>query len=293
MCKDYDLKKDIALKDYFRYNVNFADFFNGTIFCHKKVLDSKFLREADSDVSGFNEKELKTYERRRDVVKRYETDDCCFYLGIENQSQVDKTMPIRTIVYDTFQYNNQLKNKEAHPMLSIIFYHGDDKWDKPIHLKDMLEYPQEIKDLFNDYHSIIIDLKELNEEEFQVKSNQLLIKYGKMIFEKGKDPKIFEEVILPKDTALVLAAIVNSKELYLSIEECNKEDIEMCRQLELLKEDGRIEGRIEGEIIGERNALVKSIKKIMSRFNYTIYEAMDFLEVPQTQREEIQSLLVN
>ena len=289
MCKDYDLKKDIALKDYFRYNVNFADFFNGTIFCHKKVLDSKFLREADSDVSGFNEKELKTYERRRDVVKRYETDDCCFYLGIENQSKVDKTMPLRTIVYDTFQYNNQLKNKEAHPMLSIIFYHGDDKWDIPIHLKDMLEYPQEIKDLFNDYHSIIIDLKELNEEEFQVKSNQLLIKYGKMIFENWKDPKIFEEVILPKDTALVLAAIVNSKELFLSIEESNKEDIEMCRQLELLKEDGRI----EGEIIGERNALVKSMKKIMSRFNYTIDEAMDFLEVPQTQREEIQALLVN
>ena len=45
MCKDYDLKKDIALKDYFRYNVNFADFFNGTIFRHKKVLDPKFLRE--------------------------------------------------------------------------------------------------------------------------------------------------------------------------------------------------------------------------------------------------------
>lgn len=67
----------------------------------------------------------------------------------------------------------------------------------------------------------------------------------------------------------------------------------MCRQLELLKEDGRIEGRIEGEIIGERNALVKSMKKIMSRFNYTIDEAMDFLEIPQTQREEIQALLVN
>ena len=132
-------------------------------------------------------------------------------------------------------------------------------------------------------------LKELNEEEFQVKSNQLLIKYGKMIFENGKDPEIFEEVILPKDTALVLAAIVNSKELFLSIEESNKEDIEMCRQLELLKEDGRI----EGEIIGERNALVKSMKKIMSRFNYTIDEAMDFLEIPQTQREEIQALLVN
>ena len=78
-------------------------------------------------MSGFNDKALKTYERRRNVVKRYETEDCCFYLGIENQSTVDNTMPIRTIVYDDFQYNNQLKNKEAYPMLSIIFYHGDDK----------------------------------------------------------------------------------------------------------------------------------------------------------------------
>ena len=283
MCKDYDLRKDIALKDYFRYNVNFADFFNGTIFRHKKVLDPKFLKEADTDVSGFNDKALKTYERRRDVVKRYETEDCCFYLGIENQSTVDNTMPIRTIVYDSFQYNNQLKNDEAHPMLSIVFYHGDDQWDKPVHLKDMLEYPQEIKDLFNDYHSIIIDLKELDEKDFEVENNQLLIKYGKMVFENGKDPKIFEGVSLTKDTALVLAAIVNSKELFLSIEESDKEEIQMCRQLELLKEDGRIEG--------ERTMLIQNAKNLMETLNLTLNQAMDALKIPLTQREEIQSLL--
>ena len=147
----------------------------------------------------------------------------------------------------------------------------------------MLEYPQEIKDLFNDYYSIIIDLKELDEKDFEVENNQLLIKYGKMVFENGKDPKIFEGVSLTKDTALVLAAIVNSKELFLSIEESDKEEIQMCRQLELLKEDGRIEG--------ERTMLIQNAKNLMETLNLTLNQAMDALKIPLTQREEIQSLL--
>ena len=110
-----------------------------------------------------------------------------------------------------------------------------------------------------------------------------------MIFEHGKDAKIFENVVLPKDTALVLAAIVNSKDLFISISNNNKEEIHMCRQLELLKEDGIREGRKAGE----KETLVNNMKKIMNKLNYTIEQAMDFLEIPANQRDEIKSLLTH
>ncbi len=55
---------------------------------------------------------------------------------------------------------------------------------------------------------------------------------------------------------------MNSKELFLSIEESNKEDIEMCRQLELLKEDGRIESKVE------------DIKTIANKLNKSFIEAL-------------------
>ena len=65
----------------------------------------------------------------------------------------------------------------------------------------------------------------------------------------------------------------------------------MCESLEYLLSTGRSEGKEEGRMEGERNALVKSAKKIMNRFNYTIEETMDFLEIPLNQRNEIQALL--
>ena len=62
---NYNLKKDIALKDYFRNSLNFSDFFNGAIFHGKQVIDSKFLKTSDTEVSTFNENQIKTFEKRK------------------------------------------------------------------------------------------------------------------------------------------------------------------------------------------------------------------------------------
>ena len=59
----------------------------------------------------------------------------------------------------------------------------------------------------------------------------------------------------------------------------------MCEQLELLKEDGRIEGKIESK--------VEDIKRIANKLNKRFIEAMDFLEIPMHERKEIELLLVS
>ena len=54
----------------------------------------------------------------------------------------------------------------------------------------------------------------------------------------------------------------------------------MCEQLELLKEDGRIESKVE------------DIKMIANKLNKSFIEAMDFLEIPTHERKDIEALLV-
>ena len=55
----------------------------------------------------------------------------------------------------------------------------------------------------------------------------------------------------------------------------------MCEQLELLKEDGRIESKVE------------DIKMIANKLNKSFIEAMDFLEIPTHERKEIELVLVS
>ena len=68
-------------------------------------------------------------------------------LGCENQSEIDYSMPIRTMLYDALKYTEQQNNLELRkrkdgtyyhsklrkddkvlPVLTLIFYYGDKEW---------------------------------------------------------------------------------------------------------------------------------------------------------------------
>lgn len=68
-------------------------------------------------------------------------------LGCEDQSEIDYSMPIRTMLYDALKYTEQQNNLELRkrkdgtyyhsklrkdnkvlPVLTLIFYYGDKEW---------------------------------------------------------------------------------------------------------------------------------------------------------------------
>ena len=143
----------------------------------------------------------------------------------------------------------------------------------------------------------LIDLKKLNEDNYKIESNCLLVKYGKMILKYGKDPKLFKDVNLPRQLFILLASLLGTDEIFNYAKEIKKEEVNMCESLEYLLNTGRIQGKeegiAEGKIEGEKTALINNTRNLMETFELTMNQAMDALKIPLSQRSEIESLLVN
>ncbi len=243
------LNQDLAFKDYFKNYTYFADFINHVIYNGLHVISPSYLELDDTDVSTVNYDNFTALERRRDVAMRYKEKEKEVIIGIENQSTVDRNMAIRILVYDAFKYNQQLKNKNSQrnivPVCFLVLYSGDKKWDASESLLGSFETPEEFKDCLNDWKYKVIDIRDIDENCFEVKENRMLIRSAKMILEKGNNPEDMKEMILSKEVALVVASLVKSEELYSYIRIQEREEIDMCRSLDELKQRGIREGLIK------------------------------------------------
>ena len=213
------LKQDLTLKDYFKNYTYFADFINVVLYNGQQVISAGDLELDDTDVSAVNEDDITALERRRDVAMRYKEKGKEIIIGIENQSTIDRNMAIRILVYDALKYDRQLKNnkndkRKIVPVCTIVLYSGDKKWNASESLIESLDIPEDFKEFVNDWKYKIIDIRDIDESCFRVEENRLLFRCTKIILEKGNNPESMEEMILPKDIALVVASIVKSEELY-------------------------------------------------------------------------------
>ena len=143
-------QKDIAEKTLEAYNDVFADIVNGLVFKGKKVVKEDDLQEM-SPVSAFKS-DKKYYKQERDVAKLWKENGIRVALyGIENQTTVDSSMPLRVIAYDGVAYKKQLienskskKKKEPieqpkfYPVITFVLYLGDKPWKSNKNLLDVL-----------------------------------------------------------------------------------------------------------------------------------------------------------
>ena len=302
------LKQDLTLKDYFKNCTYFADFINGVLYNGRQVISASDLELEDTDVSAVDDDNVTALERRRDIAMRCKEKGKEVIIGIENQSTVDRDMAIRILIYDAFKYNQQLKNKKKDnrkilPMYTIVLYSGDEKWNVSESLIESLDIPEDFKEFVNDWKYKIIDIRDIDESCFQVKENRLLFRCAKIILEKGNKPESMEEMILPKDVALVVASIVKSEELYNYIKIQEREEIHMCRSLDELKQRGIEEGLLQGEMIGmekgkmlgiqegEMNRLIKTlIQQLTLKLGYISKELI--LEIKKSDENKLNELVI-
>ena len=103
--------------------------------------------------------------------------------GLENQERIHYAMPLRHMVGDAFSYlkeyneivaknqkdknfassdeflSNMKKTDRLHPVISLCVYYGENPWDGPLSLTDMLEIPNKIRPLVSDYKMNLIELR--------------------------------------------------------------------------------------------------------------------------------------
>lgn len=262
------------LKNFWRDNARFADLFNAVLFNGEHVIKPEMLEEADTDVSAILKfgKHTETLQKILDVVKKSAYGVDFAILGLENQQHIHYGMPLRLMIGDALGYLKEYeeiskKNKEAggwksteeflsgfrredrlHSMVTICVYYGEKVWDGPFSLMDMLNIPEKLKPVVNDYKMKLIQVGESGHFKFHNSDVKTVFEVSRNIFKKnyGEIEDVYRNQKINSELGLVIGAITESKELMNHALKRKGGGMNMCKALEELKKDGRQEGLQEG-----------------------------------------------
>ena len=106
----------------------------------------------------YTDVDKKTFQRFRDIKMYLRTGEALRVLAVENQNQVDYTLPYRCMQYDVMEYGKQIKELQQFnrangilqnpaerlcgitkgnrlaPVYTLCLYHGTEPWDGPLAL---------------------------------------------------------------------------------------------------------------------------------------------------------------
>lgn len=275
----------IVMEEYLRENRRFADLFNVALFQGRQVILASQLQEGSERYQESRGNDMVTgikkryTQRQRDIKKLLKTGTSLRILAIESQNFTDYTMPWRCMNYDSLEYGKQLRNiqhenksklhemspaerlcgirhgDKLNPVFTLCLYHGEEPWDGPRSLKDMMDFDGGgdcFAECFADYPMNLICINELQDlSGFRTSLKELF-----RILQYRKDKKGLRRLLethseyrhLDEETMEVMAVLMNNRKVL----ECkerykNKEgEYDMCQALHEIFEDGIVEGRQEG-----------------------------------------------
>ena len=185
------LKPDIIVKNYWRNNEQFADFFNAALFGGKQIIRDNELEDIDTENSTVLEHKeyVESIGATRDnikISKKSTAYDVEFtILGIENKEHIHYAMPMRVMGYDYGTYKKQYddnavkykkekglseneylskmrKTDRFTPIITIVVYYGEEAWDGAFSLHGMLNIPEVMKPFVNDYKMHLVEARKNN-----------------------------------------------------------------------------------------------------------------------------------
>lgn len=316
-------EKDKISINYFEDAARIADLLNTYFYHGKQIIDKEDIKERKREISvqenTGKKRNVKTIIR--DIVKETKLEAQLVMIALENQSGIHYAMPLRIMRGDSFDYqeqwnkiakkhreNKDLKGNEflsgfskedkLTPVITICIYLGEEPWDGPRCLKDMLNLQgisEEVCEQIVDYPLNLIEVNKFKDiEQFQT---DLRVVFGflqrredscalKAYMEENE--KIFQN--LPEDTYDFLSAFSNTKEL----EEMKKiseesEEYDMCKAIQDLIEQGRQDGIKQGEELGRGNGIKIALQVI--HMNELGKNRADISEVCGLTVEKVEEIL--
>ena len=253
---------------------------------------------------------VETLQKIFDVVKKSAYGMDFVIWGLENQSKIHYAMPLRHMLNDALSYlkeyneivakrrkgkevktvdeflSGMLKTDRLHPVISICIYYGEDSWDGPMCLMDMLEVPEELKEIVSDYKMKLVSVK--NSQQFQFQNEDINIAFDliRSIYEKNYDRinTIYKRKNIDTELALVVGAVTNSQKIINGAlrAEQKGEQMNMCKALEELEQQC-VERGIES---GKKEIIRQLIRKKLDK-GKNIAEIADDLEEDESTIKQI------
>ena len=158
-------KSDTALSTWLGDERRFADLYNGSVFQGTQMVKAEDLKPEKENFKELIEDKngiLNQIERNRDIVMKWDNGIQLMILACENQEKIHYAMPVRTMLYDSLSYVEQirgLKKKQGNteritsdeflsgmkkddklcPVSTLVFYYGDKPWDGSVDLHGLLK----------------------------------------------------------------------------------------------------------------------------------------------------------
>jgi len=259
---------DIATKMFVSISDIFAQIFNVGLFKGDIVVDGNGL----TDINSLENIRLdeKLFERIRDVKKQSDLGFSLAILGIEDQQEIHQFMPVRTMMYDAAAYEGQFrriveqcehkgisipygmgvpKGTRVLPVITIIFYTGKKNWDGPRDLFDLLQVPNDKKQLLqkymNNYYIHVIDARHMSDDEINKYKGDLKAFF--IMLREKYDEKMLEGVIAKhRETWYALSKIKNDRRYKEYIDTINENElvggVDMCETLDYIEKRGVEQG---------------------------------------------------
>ena len=279
------IKMDTILKNFWRDNHHFSDLFNAVFFQGEQVINPNDLVEMDTDVSSmvkFNG-HAETVQKVLDVVKKSAHGVDFIIWGLENQAKIHYAMPLRHMIGDAFSYLKEYeevarknrkqkdfdssdeflssfkKTDRLHPVLSLCVYYGENTWDGPLSLKEMLQIPWKLSTLISDYKMNLLQVRKSGDFQFHDSDVETVFDISRSIYERDYERinTVYKDQLISSKLGVVIGAITESQGLIdqaLKFEE--KGGMNVCKALEELVNEGVQQGRVDGI-----QALIRTCKR--------------------------------
>ena len=261
-----------------------------------------------------NEKS-KEIHKFRDITMRWKQGVTLMILAIENQKKTHYGMPVRVMNYDGQSYEEQMKllwdslskeEKKActheefvsefrkkdriYPVITLVFYYGTEEWDGSLDLYDMFQFGEELRDreelreYIPNYKINLIDAARLENlerfgEELQEIFGLLKCRGDKnaILAYADEHKEYFQH--MDRETGLMVGEFLQSESIVKKMKSDSEkgDEMNMCKALEDLYNDGVERGREQGIEQGERQKLKSMVEKKVQK-GFSVEEIVDMLE---------------
>jgi hypothetical protein len=270
-------EKDISEKILEDYNDVFADIVNVLLFGGKRIVKEEQL-ENSGQTSAYRADDGKLHEMERDCSKFWKEGKIRLALfGIENQTKVEKRMPLRNFGYEGASYRSQLDSRELYPVVTLVLYFGtQERWTEPRTLKGLVNVPDYLDKYVNDIKINVYEIAWLDDETINKFTSDFRL-VAQFFVDKRKGSKEImkdETTIKHVDAVLkLLSAMTGDNEYEEIILTGERRMTNMCEIAQSLINQGRSDGLIEGA--------VTVLAELVRKGKLTISEAAQFADMTE------------
>ena len=317
-------KKDIVSKIYLGAADRIADLLNNELFEGGSVVATSDIMELDSTATSTLKDEENIVNVRvvaKDLVRKVRFGIQVMLFAIEEQSDIHYAMPLKVLNGDAAFYDKQWNGiRREHqrkkdlsgaeylsgfgredslvPVLSVVLYFGEQEWDGPMRLKEMMALntlPEEVSEKIIDYPIHLIDVRRYpHGERFRT---DLKLVFG--FLQRASEPEKLIEFInentkefsgLTEDAYDMIASMSKTRELsQLKNTVEQKEDYNMCKAIDMMVAAGEKRGEERGLKLGEERGI--EISRNIFRLYMKGYNQKEIADALQITLERVRDIL--